>query len=185
MKFFSVTATVITCWGLKNCFIELNTMRIKRAIYKYVRNKFCLREILRLVILSTAEYCCKLKMLVVRGMHKTGFQFGTPRLVQEGMCDVSRSCWRKDVSFVRVRAGPRDPGCLVWFCLRSFKILGGLFTVLSYLRKTTNIGLISCLDHLVLSGSNCYDCVKACTRRLGNNWETKGLEPWTYGRRKF
>jgi len=65
-------------------------MRNKRVIYKHARNQFCPREIFRLVIPSTADYCCQLKMSVDRGMRSTGFQLGASRLVQEGCVDVLR-----------------------------------------------------------------------------------------------
>lgn len=117
-------------------------MRNKRVIYKHVRNKFCPREILRLVILSTTEYCCQLKVSADRGTHRTGFQFDAPRLIQEG-CVMYQGDDEENISLVQNGAGPRDPGYLVLFCLRCFKVLGGLLRVVRYLRNTTNIGLIS------------------------------------------
>ena len=89
-------------------------MRNKRAIYKHMRNKFCPREILRLVILGTAEYCCQLKMSVDRGTHNTGFQFGAPRLVQEGC--VMYHDDDEERMFPWFRIGQAQEVQVVWFC---------------------------------------------------------------------
>lgn len=89
-------------------------MRNKRAVYKHMRNKFCSREILRLVILSTTKYCCQLKMSVGRGTHNTGVQFGVPSLIQE-----RRVMYQDDDEermFPWFGMGQAQEIQVVWFC---------------------------------------------------------------------